>query len=198
MRLWDTCSRTAKFAVMLVGVALLPSAVTAKVYMTQEEALAVAFPGKSDVRRQTAFLTDDQAALIEKKSGQELSSKIVVFYTAGGRTAYFDTHLVRTLAETVMVVVSDQATIERVDILSFDEPEDYLPRDIWIQQLEGKKLDEELSLRKSIRPITGATLSGRALVSASRRVLAVHEVLGAAGEKQDVEPEEKSKGEGEE
>ncbi|MCM2316780.1 MAG: FMN-binding protein, partial [Thermoanaerobaculia bacterium] len=67
----------------------------------------------------------------------------------------------------------------RIEILSFSEPEDYLPKPRWIDQLDGKKLDDELSLKRAIRPISGATLSGRAIVNASRKVLAIHRVIQA-------------------
>jgi hypothetical protein len=33
-------------------------------------------------------------------------------------------------------------------------------------------------LRKGIRPITGASLTGRAIVNASRKVLAIHQAVG--------------------
>ena len=61
----------------------------------------------------------------------------------GGRVfkgAY--THRVRTLAETVMVVVTPEGKVDRIDILSFSEPQDYLPKERWMDQFEGKKLDD--------------------------------------------------------
>ena len=72
---------------------------------------------------------------------------------------------------------SDDKHKDWIEILSFSEPEDYLPKPRWIDQLDGKKLDDELSLKRAIRPISGATLSGRAIVNASRKVLAIHRVI---------------------
>jgi len=100
---------------------------------------------------------------------------------AGGSVAgyaYFDTHRVRTVAETVMIVVSPEGKIRKIDILSFDEPPEYLPKPRWIDQLRGRKLDDDLSLKRSIRPISGASLSGRAIVNASRKILALHRAIG--------------------
>jgi len=149
----------------------------AKVFLTQEEALALAFPDGVEVTRHTAFLTDERARQIEEAGGSKLTSKITSYYTGGGLTAYFDSHIVRTLPETVMIVVGPEATILRIDILSFNEPEEYLPRPRWLDQFQGKGLDEELSTRRGIRAVTGATLSSRAIVAAARRVLALHAIL---------------------
>lgn len=183
--------------VILIGALTLASPVLAKVFMTQDEALKLAFPGKSGIKRQTAFLTDDQASAVEKLSGEKPPSRVITWYVddgggsstggsgaggtgATGRTVWFDSHVVRTLPETIMVVVSSSGTIERIDILSFNEPEEYLPRAKWSEQLEGRALDDDLSLRRGVRPITGATLSARAIVAAARRVLALRQVIAAA------------------
>ena len=151
--------------------------------MTQQQALASAFPAGARVTRQQIFLTPSQLAAAKKESGLDFQSQLIVRYVgiAGDRVAgyaYFDTHLVRTLPETVMIVVGVDGKVAKIDILSFDEPPEYLPKPRWIDQIEGRKLDDDLSLKRTIRPITGATLSGRAIVNASRKVLAIHRVIG--------------------
>ena len=166
-------------AAMILGTAL---ASQARVLMTQEQALASAFPG-AKVTRHTFFLTPQQHAAAQKESGVEFKEQLVIRYTAmtDGKVAghaYFDTHRVRTLAETVMFVVTPAGKIDRVEVLSFDEPPDYFPKRRWLDQLLGRKLDEDLSLRGAIRPISGASLTGRAIVNASRKVLALHRVIG--------------------
>ena len=150
---------------------------TARVLMTQQQALAEAFPG-GKFTRQTFFLTAKQAEEARRESGVEFDDRLIVRYAGtDGRTAYFDTHLVRTLPETVMVIVAGDGRIERVDILSFDEPTDYFPKRRWLDQLLGHRLDRELALNRSIRPISGASLTGRAIVNATRKILALHHVL---------------------
>lgn len=152
--------------------------------MTQQQALAGAFPAGTKVTRQALFLTDQQFASARKESGVEFKDRMIVRYAGSNAAgvsvgyAYFDTHVVRTLPSTVMVVVTPDGRVQKIDILSFDEPPDYLPKDRWIDQFDGRKLDDDLSLKRAIRPITGASLSGRALVNASRKVLALHRVLG--------------------
>ena len=153
----------------------------ARVLLTVSEALGLAFPG-AEIERRTIFLTDAEAARVAEVAGSPLGSAIAHPYVARRDgalvgTAYFDTHVVRTLPETVMVVVDPAGAVARVEVLSFDEPPDYLPREAWYRQFEGRALDAELELRRAIRPVTGATLTARATTDAARRALALHAVL---------------------
>lgn len=149
----------------------------ARVLMTQQEALVSAFPNLKP-QRQKFFLTPQQVADARRESGVDFDDQLIIRYAApDGRVAYFDTHRVRTLPETLMIVIKPDSTVERVDILSFDEPTDYFPKRRWLDQLLGRKLDRDLSLTGAVRPISGASLTGRAIVNATRKVLAIHHVL---------------------
>jgi hypothetical protein len=163
-----------RFALLL----LVATAAHARVLLTQEQALATAFPNGVTVARQKFFLTPEQAAAARSESGVDFDDRLVVRYAGSdGRIAYFDTHRVRTEPETVMVVVNPDASVERVEILAFSEPTDYFPKRRWLDQLLHRKLDKDLALNRAVRPITGASLTGRALVNATRKVLALHHVL---------------------
>jgi hypothetical protein len=168
-------------AAAILSATLAASPARARVLVTVEEALALAFPG-AEIERRTVFLTEAQRARATELAGQPPSAAVVHPYVArrGGEvvgTAYFDTHVVRTLAETVMVAVERDGGVARVEVLSFDEPPDYLPREAWYRQFDGRALDAELELRRSIRPVTGATLTARATTDAVRRALALHRAL---------------------
>ncbi len=161
---------------MVVG--LLAASADARVLLTQEQALATAFPAPVKVTRQKFFLTPAQLAAARKESGVDFDDTLIIRYAGSdGRIAYFDTHRVRTEPETVMVVVNADGSVDRVEILSFNEPTDYFPKRRWLDQLLHRKLDNELALNRAIRPITGASLTGRALVNATRKVLTLHHVL---------------------
>jgi electron transport complex protein RnfG len=157
------------------------SAAGAKVFLTQEEALNLAFP-RVTVERRTAFLTEAEQQEVMRLSGGPRPSALAVAYVArkDGRllgTAYFDTHVVRTMTETLMVAVDAAGAIMRVEVLSFSEPEEYLPKEHWYAQFPGRSLDDDLSLTRGIRPVSGATLTARATTEAARRILALHRVL---------------------
>jgi Na+-translocating ferredoxin:NAD+ oxidoreductase RnfG subunit len=162
--------------------ALVATAAGAKVYLTRDEALALVFPG-AKIERRTAYLTEAQRREAQKLSGEsEPPAALVSYYVAtkDGKpagVAYFDAHMVRTMAETILVAVDPAGSILRIEVLSFDEPEEYRPRPAWYAQFSGKALDDELSVKRGVRPVAGATLTARATTDAARRVLALHRVL---------------------
>ncbi len=165
--------------------ALWSGPASGKVFLTQEEALRLAFPPGATVVRKTAFLTVGQQESARKLCGADRApSGLVASYegTVDGRvvgTAYFDTHVVRTQPETILVLVDPAGAIARIEVLAFAEPEEYLPRANWYAQFAGKKLDDALAVKRGIRPVSGATLTARATLEAARRILAVHQVLHA-------------------
>ena len=158
-----------------------PGEETGKVFLTAGEALKLAFP-KCEIERSTVFLTKDEKKRVEKLARVDLATRIVFPYVArrDGKVvgaAWFDTHRVRTLNETVMFVVDPNQRIQRFELLSFAEPQDYIPRGNWYDQLKGRKLDAELNLKRGIKGVTGATLTAKATVKAARRTLALQAVL---------------------
>ncbi len=161
---------------------LWPAAASAKVFLGPDEALALAFPPPCEISRRTVFLTPEQLERASELAGEKITSALIHPYEARCRgersgTAYFDTHRVRTLPETLMVAIDRDGNLWRTEILVFREPEEYIPRGIWYEQFEGQPLDDELDLKRKIRSVTGATLTARATTDAVRRVMAIHKVL---------------------
>jgi hypothetical protein len=152
--------------------------------LTQEEALRLAFPQGARVERRTAYLERSQLAQARELAGREaeIESTVVSYYVGyeGNRplaVAYFDAHRVRTLPEVLMVVVDPQGRLQRVELLRWAEPPEYAPPGRWLAQFLGRVLDDDLSERRGIAGITGATLTTRAVTRAARRVLALHAVI---------------------
>ena len=173
---------------------VLPRPAGAQVFLTQDQALRLAFPEPAEIERRTAFLDEGELEAARERAGGgvEVDRGVVTYYVGvrNGETlgaAYFDAHRVRTMREVVMFEVSPSATIERVEILSFAEPQEYMASEPWIEQLEGRELDEELAVDRGIVNLTGATLTSGALTRAARRILALHAVIRPFGEGDEVE-----------
>jgi hypothetical protein len=154
----------------------------APVYETREEALARAFPAPAAIERRTVFLTPEQRERASREARSKIESSLVVAYVGRAPsgplgTAYFDTHSVRTAAETILVTVRPDGSVGGVEVVAFGEPEDYLPRSAWLRLFFGRKLDPDLAVGRGLAHVSGATLTTRAIADAVRRVLAVHAIL---------------------
>lgn len=166
---------------------LIPVAVSAQVYLTKAEALAQYFPGASSVERKTVFLNDRQVETIQGKARVKVESKIVTYYVGMKQKkpigyAFFDTHIVRTMPETYMVVVAPDGSVNAVEILAFYEPEDYLPPPRWLEQFRQKTIESDLWLKRGVQNIVGATLSAQALTDGVRKMLAIYETAVSRGQ----------------
>jgi hypothetical protein len=152
--------------------------------MTQEEALRSAFGAAATVERRTAFLDPARLERVRALAGSEapVESSVVTYYVAfaAGRAigvAYFDAHRVRTREEVLMITVTPEDRIGRIEVLRWAEPPEYRAPDGWMRQFPGRELSDGLSVRGEIAGITGASLTARAVTAASRRVLALHAVI---------------------
>lgn len=153
--------------------------------ITRDEALAVAYP-KAQIRAEQLFLTSAQQKQVEARAGGEMPSPLIARYVAtrDGKVighAYVDTHVVRTKRESLLISLDDRGRVTRVDVTAFLEPAEYRAPDAWLRQYRGRLLSDDIEVNRAIRPIAGATLTGRATNAAVRRVLAIDEILRAAG-----------------
>lgn len=163
---------------VLVGWLLLATMARATVFLAKDEALALAFPENDRIEERVVILTDAQKAEVERRARAPLDSQLWTIHVGwkGGVVqgyAVIDSHVVRTMPETFMVVVDPQGTLRRVDVLAFHEPPEYQAPARWIQQFEGRALDDDLKLGAGIQGITGATLSAQAMTTGVRRALAL-------------------------
>jgi len=148
---------------------------------SRDEALALAYPG-AEYEAERVFLTTDQQQDASSLSNEDVPSRLIARYIArrngavAGR-AYVDTHVVRTKNESLLVCLDPDGRVLRVEVTAFLEPPEYRASDLWYAQYEGRLLDDDLDLDRAIRPIAGATLTGRATAAAVRRVLAIDRVL---------------------
>lgn len=160
------------------------SPVRAKLLLSQPQALQAAFGAGAEIERQPRFLTPPQVERARALAGPGVRVEGALVTRYLGRragtllgTAYFDTHRVRTLEETLMVVVAPDGTVSRVEVLTFGEPGEYLPKRAWYDQFGRRRLDRDLAVSRAIHGVTGATLSARAATEAVRRTLAIHQAL---------------------
>ena len=155
---------------------------SARLLLSQKQALALAFKPGILVERRTPYLSPEQVKRAQEAGRVKVESRIRTYYVGTSSRgvegyAYFETHQVRTMPETFMAVVEPDGRLRFVELLAFLEPDDYLPRARWLDLFRGRRLDADLMVRRGIRNITGSSLTSQALTDGVRRVLAVHAVL---------------------
>ncbi len=159
----------------------MPAPPSPNVYLSVGEALELAFPDCEIVRR-TVYLTRAQQSDARRRARIPIESLIVYPYLAVREgqivgVAYFDSHVVRTLDETIMVALDRNGAIRRVELLAFNEPPEYIPPDAWYRLFSGQRLNDRLAVNRDIRGVLGATLTTHSTTDAARRMLAIHHVI---------------------
>ncbi len=154
----------------------------AKVFHSQKEAIALAFPDAERIEDETFVLTAEQARQVEELARAPVETKLVRIWRGlrGEQIqgyALIDVHTVRTHPEAFLVVLSPQGSVRSVRVLAFHEPLDYLPAQRWYQQFDGKTLGDALRVGGDVHGIVGATLSAQATTQGVRRALALYRVL---------------------
>jgi hypothetical protein len=157
------------------------------------QAAAVVLYARSDIAELTCadcerveprdiFLSEGQRERIEKMAGSKLEGDLLTVYEGYRgekvvRYAVLDTHLVRTLPETLLIVLDGSGALAATYLMAFHEPMEYRPSERWLDVLDNQRLSDDLRVGRAIVGITGATLSARAVVASVRRTLAAYEVL---------------------
>ncbi len=170
---------------MVCSLFLLPSITGGRQLVSLKEALNAAFASVSRFERETVYLSlkeVDQIQNTYRDSKLEVRSRLVIRYKAvrNGRVlgySYVDTHHVRTLSETILVSINSDNLVQRVEVISFREPSEYLAPARWLEQFRNQKLLNSKVSGKQIYGITGASLTARAIKKAIPRILTLHRFI---------------------
>ena len=170
------------FLLGVLAAALVPTLGSAKVFVSQNQALREAFPDATRIERDTKVLVGSDFERIKALTKDDRPAKVIVLHTAWRDDtilgyAHIDVHNVRTKPEAFMIVLTPDGIVRSVRVLAFHEPLDYLPTDRWYAQFEGKTREDRMRVGGDIHGVVGATLSAQAASDGVRRMLAYFEVL---------------------
>ncbi len=171
------------FSVLLLTLFLaLPLICWGGALMSKDAALKLAFPSADTVETTNLFLTEAEMEQVKKRSGVALKSALYTFYVGkkGEEVigyAAIEAATVRTLPETVMVVLNTDGTVQFTEILAFFEPQEYMPSQRWLAQFKGVFLSPTLRVGGEINGMSGATLSAQAITRQVRKTAALCAIL---------------------
>lgn len=165
-----------------VVVATAANGAHAVVFYARDEAMSLAFPDADRIEARDLFLTATQRAEIEEAAKSKVESDLLTVYVGhknGAVMGYaiIDTHVVRTLPETFLIVLGAQGNVTATHVLAFYEPTEYMPGERWLRQFNDKRDPKDLRVGRGIAAITGSTLTSHAVTAAVRRALAIYDVL---------------------
>ena len=165
---WVLSFRVATLGVALGWTILLGSAPAghATVFHAKQEALQLAFPNADRIETKSFFLTLEQVDQVANLAKAPVDSKLATFhvgYQADVIQGYacIETHLVRTMPETFLIVLSPTGSVQKLLVLAFYEPPEYLPPERWLDQFNQKTLTPSLQLRQDIHGVMGALWARR-------------------------------------
>lgn len=152
--------------------------VHAEIYLTEDRAAAVLFPGIPMTAR-WVDLTDSQRKAIEKASGEPVRDKRVrVFWGPKGQALFIDRVVGKHDYITYAVAVQDTGDVKGIEIMEYRETYGSEVRGAdWRRQFVGKSAKDPLKLDRDIKNISGATLSSSHITAGVRRILATYGIL---------------------
>jgi len=172
----------AVLAFLIINLLFISSNSYARVFVSKDEALKLAFPDSDTIEKQSLFLSKTEVESIEKLGRSKLDSRLFLFYVGkknGEAIGYaaIDTHTVRTKSQTILVVINPDGSLNYTEILAFFEPLEYKPTERWIDLFKDKKITNGIKIGYDIPNISGATLSSNSTANAVKKILAVFEIV---------------------
>jgi len=151
-------------------------------YMSVADAQHLSFPSATQFQPANVVYTPQQAAAIEKQSGQPVRTRGEQVWraTEGDKLLGFfivDYVIGKHLVIDYAVALEPDGKVRRVEILEYRESYGYeVANADWLKQFEGKTSHDPLKVDKDIRNISGATLSSHHITEGIKRVLAFYDV----------------------
>ena len=155
--------------------------VLATVYLTREEATRLAFGPSATVAEESKWLTPAARAAVEQRLGRPVPEERFTFYV--GRSAQAVEGYGVLLNEmgkhepiTFFVAIAPDGHVKDVMILEYRETRGGEVRQKnFMKQYVGKTSQAPLALEEDITPLTGATISARAISDGVKKALLIWE-----------------------
>ena len=163
---------------LLAGATLVSAQSYAEVYLSEEQALKILFPGE-EFSRKPLVLSSAEADKIAEASGETVrQNNIMAWISKKKNVVYIDQVLGKHEFITYAVAIGNDSKVKGIEILEYKESYGSdVRKEPWRQQFVGKDKLATLKLNKDIVNISGATLSSAHITGGVRRMLQTHELL---------------------
>jgi thiamine biosynthesis lipoprotein len=150
----------------------------AEIYLTEDQALKIAFPGADAIEKQLVAFTSQQQAAIETATGRKDPPRIFRYFVgrkSGEVLGYvaIEDCMGKSEPITYMVATDPALSIRAVEILAYRESRGgEVRQEGWRRQFAGKDPASPVRVGSDIRNIAGATISCRSVTDGIRLQLA--------------------------
>ena len=132
-------------------------------------------------KKENLFLEKEMMKKIEERSEVKLYGGLALRYVETCKDNqkfyhYVDSHIVRTLNETVVVTIKDDKVVS-FKVASFGEPAEYKAPTKWYGQFAGYAGKKLLKGNVNIDALSGATLTVNSSVGAVNKIMVMHKLL---------------------
>ena len=154
-----------------------------RVYLTEEQALHLIFPGSGRVLKEGHILNDAELEMVEKRLRFRLSDRSVTFYrgeSSKGTNGYATivSEIGKEQFITFIVGIRPDFKVQRVALMVFRESRGWEVDDPrFTDQFRGKSSRDRLVVSSDIEGVTGATLSSRAFCRGTKKALTLCEAI---------------------
>jgi len=166
------------FLLPLASFVLPGGSAYATVYLSIEQAQALMFPGAT-FQPDTRTLTNEQAKAIEHASGVNVRSRqLKLWRVSTGGWFIVDEVVGKHEFIPFALGLDDSGALKAIEILEYREAYGGQIREPdWRKQFIGKQAGSKLQLNKTVRNISGATLSCKHITDGVNRLLATYEIV---------------------
>jgi Na+-translocating ferredoxin:NAD+ oxidoreductase RnfG subunit len=169
--------KSAAYASVLLGQLVSVEAYSA-VYMSEEKAVAVLFPGLQFEKSIFPLSADDRKKIKDLSGETQRGENATVWRAKTGEWVFVDRVLGKHEFITYAVGIDRDGKVSGIEILEYRESYGHEVRgEKWRAQFIGKDKTAPLKLDEDIKNISGATLSSAHISAGVRRVLQTYELL---------------------
>lgn len=167
--------------VFITASILMYTSLFAQLIVKPIEAIKTVYPKATEYKRTPLLLSHAEAEAVQKLTGKKINSKLFVYFLIKQEEeiiayAGLYTAPVRSKTATYMVLITPKGKIHSIEVIAFNEPPEYIPKERWLHLFDNKGIQDNLRIKESIPNLSGATLSARSASDTAKLMLAVWQV----------------------
>ncbi|MBZ5535490.1 MAG: FMN-binding protein [Acidobacteriia bacterium] len=149
----------------------------AEKYLTEAQALKIAFPQSQSVNAETRLISDDDRQEIKKRYGIEIMGTSVRIFSGRSNSkvdgyAVIDSEVGKSEPITFIVAIDPLGKVQTVAIMEFRETRGWEVKEPrFLRQFHGKRSTDHLRVNDDVVNLSGATLSSYAVTKGVKKAV---------------------------